>query len=386
MAIPIKYNLRNLAVRKVSTLMVIGGVALVVVIFVSIMAVVDGIDQIYQTSGEPDNVIVLRKGASDTVMSALAPDVLQQVRTLPEVATDESGEQLISQEMDLNISLPSRGSQATQFVVVRGVDPIALKVHRRVRLTSGEGPQQGNRIMIGNGAAAELGNLKLGDRIQFGQNSWTIAGIFEAPGTVFGSEIWADRRDLMLDARREQISYLVMKLKDRSAVTGVARRLTEDKRIAVTALSEQKYLIRAEAESLLSQLNLLGSVLAIFMAASGGLGGMNLMYTAVSARTREIGMLFAMGFSKGSVLFSFLLELLIVTSAGGVLGMLVALIAGAFSMTLSVGGRVVSFRPHVTLATLLEGLLIAIVIGILGGLLPALAATKLKVVDALRAF
>jgi|ERR1700752_255248 len=386
MAIPIKYNLRNLAVRKVSTLMVIAGVALVVVIFVSIMAVVDGLDRIYQTSGEPDNVIVLRKGASDTVMSALAPDVLQQVRTLPEVATDETGEQLISQEMDINISLPSRSSQGNQFVVVRGVDPIALKVHQRVRVISGAGPQQGNRIMIGNGVAASLGNLQLGDRIQFGQSTWTIGGIFEAPGTVFGSEIWADRRDLMLDARREQISYLVMKLRDRSAVTQVARRLTDDKRIAVRALSEQAYLIRAEAESLLSQLSLLGVLLAIFMAISGGLGGMNLMYTAVSARTREIGMLFAMGFSKSSVLFSFLLELLIVTISGGVLGALIALLAGAFSMTLSVGGRVVSFSPHVAFTTLVEGLLIAIVIGVLGGVLPALAAAKVKVVDALRAF
>ena len=189
MAIPIKYNLRNLAVRKVSTLMVIAGVALVVVIFVSIMAVVDGLDRIYQTSGEQDNIIVLRKGASDTVMSALAPDVLQQVRTLPEIATDETGEQLISQEMDLNISLPSRNAQGNQFVVVRGVDPIALKVHRRIKVIAGQGPQPGNHIMIGSGAAAALGNLQLGDKIRFGQSTWTIGGIFEAPGTVFGSEI-----------------------------------------------------------------------------------------------------------------------------------------------------------------------------------------------------
>jgi putative ABC transport system permease protein len=386
MAIPLKYNLRNLMVRKVSTLMVVVGTALVVVIFVGIMAVVDGIERMYQAGGEADNLIVLRKGASDTVMSALPPEVYQTAGTLPEVATNERGEPLISREMDVSVSLPARDSQADELVIVRGVDPIAFDVHRRVKLVSGEGPRRGNGVMLGRLAAEQLGGLRPGDQISFGQSVWTVAGIFEAPGTVFDSEIWADRRDLMLDTRREQVTDLVLKLKDPQSVGPVARRLTEDKRIAVTAKSESRYLMAAEAESLLGQLGLLGSVLAFFMALGGALGGMNLMYTAVSARTREIGMLFAMGFSKRSVLTSFLLELLVVTTAGGLLGVVVALAVRAFSLRLSVGGRLISFSPHVAPETLLWGLLIAVVIGVAGGFLPALSAARLKVVDALRSF
>ena len=387
MAIPLAYNVRNLFVRRWTTAFTMGGIALVVAATMLLAALVGGLQRMLVSTGEPDNLVVLRKGATSDGSSMLPRDAVQALRTLTGVARGPDGEPLASPEI-VNQPFIRTTSGNRENVLVRGVEPVALRVHRAVRIVEGRlfRPKLGE-VVAGRGAFQRYVPGGLGSPIEFGRRRWTVVGVFDSGGTAFDSEIWADVRDVQDDTRRTGYSGVRLQVApaDREVVI---RRVAADGRFTLEAKPEQSY-YREQAETA-NSLYILVLTLAVVMATGAVFGALNTMFAAVSARTAEIGTLRALGFARGTILVSFLTESLLLAAGG--LGSGVALAALAvwavntllsgvqFSMmTFSVATVLLRLTPGGALL----GLVLAAAIGVLGGIFPAWQAAHLRVVDAL---
>jgi putative ABC transport system permease protein len=389
MAIPLAYTTRNLAVRRWTVAFTAGGIALVVAVTMLLAALVGGLTRMLVATGEPDNLIVMRKGATSDGSSFITREAAENVRVMPGIARNADGVPLASPEL-VNQPFLRTLDGARENVLVRGVEPIAWEVHRGVRLVAGRvfQPQLGE-VVIGRGDASRYAGATLGSTIEFGRRTWTVVGINDADGTAFDSEIWADVRDIQDDTRRPGYSGMRITLAPGADRQTLQRRIEADGRFTLEAKPEQDY-YREQAETA-QALYVLVLSLASVMAVGATFGAANTMYAAVAARTAEIGTLRALGFGRGSILVAFLLESLLIAGLGFVGGVLLALLtiwgvnallAGiAFSMmTFSVA--TVLLQP--SLGGALLGLGFALLIGFLGGLAPAWRASRLQVIEALR--
>jgi ABC-type lipoprotein release transport system permease subunit len=340
-------------------------------------------------TGELDNLIVLRKGATSDGSSFLTREAVQIVRALPGIATGPDGRPLVSPEIVNQPFIRTRDGR--ENVLVRGVTPAAFQVHRRVRLAEGRlfEPKLGE-IVVGRGVTLRHADARVGGALSFGRRTWRVVGVFDAGGTAFDSEIWADANDVEEDARRPSggCSGIRLRVAPGTDRQGLVDRIAGDARVALEAKPETVY-YEEQAETA-NSLYLLVLVLAVVMATGATFGALNTMYAAVAGRTAEIGTLRALGFSRGAILSSFLLESILLAAAGFVFGVAIgfgaiwtvnALLQGiAFSMmTFSVA--TVLLEP--TAGGVLLGLLFAVLIGTFGGLAPAWHASRLRVVDAL---
>ena len=388
MAIPLAYNVRNLLVRRWTSAFSAGGIALVVAATVLLAALVGGLQRMLVATGEPDNLIVLRKGANSDGASQIPRDAARALRAMTGVARGPAGEILASPELVNQPFIVTRDG-GRENVLVRGVEPVAFQVHRSVRLTSGRPfqPKLGE-VVIGAGVAARYAGARLGSEIQFGRRRWRVVGIFDSGGTAFDSEIWADVTDVQDDTRRDGYSGVRLRVAPGSDVQALVRRIEADGRFTLEARPEVAY-YREQAETA-GALYVLVLTLSVIMATGAVFGALNTMYAAVASRTPEIGTLRALGFSRATILVSFLAESLLLAAGGLVFGALLATL-GVFAVNTLLSGvqfsmmsfTVATVLLHITPSGLLLGAALALAIGVFGGLAPAWRAAHLRVVDAL---
>jgi putative ABC transport system permease protein len=385
MAVPLKYNLRSLLVRRVSTAMTAGGIALVVAVFVIVMAMVTGLGAAIGDTGSPDNLIVLRRGATTETYSAMNLDQFDAMKFLPQIRHDAAGDPMASPELPVQTLLERQGG-GRDNVVFRGVLPVALEVHDQVHIVNGRMFQPGlNEVVVGTGLVNRYKDCALGATLHFGRGAWKVVGIFAAGGSAFESEVWGDLHAVQDEARRgAYYACARLKLIAGADVAALTRRIADDPRINLQAQTESDY-YKDEAV-VARQLRVLMTVVAAVMAVGAIFGAMNTMYAAVSTRTAEIGTLRALGFGPGSVMVSFLLESLMLALAGGVVGVILAMPINGFSTTFGnyITFSTMAFSFRVTAAIVVEALAFAALMGLLGGWLPARTAMRLSVVDALR--
>ncbi len=384
--IPLKYNLRSLVVRRLTALMTAAGVGMVVMIIVLLLSLVGGLRHSLELAGDPDNWIVLSRGTTSEVESYISRDQYEILRTRAEIATDKSGQALISPEMVQSFNA-AVDRPATQFqpAYLRGVYPIAYKVHPELRLEAGRWPTPGREEMaIGRKQAARFPELCLGCRFKYGRRNWTVVGVFSDHGSARESEFWADIDVLQQDARFENsFSSLHVMLKPGTS-DSFRNALTGDSRLMVEVVSEREFY--REQARVADNLRALVMIVGLIIGIGATFGGMNTMYAAVAHRSREVGVLRALGFGRGDVLLSFVIESVMIAIAGGVMGMIAALIV---SFATELGERqlrvgAVLFSSRLSPALFVEGLIAAILIGIAGGLLPAWRAGRVQVVESLR--
>jgi len=385
MAIPFKYNVRSLLVRRVSTLMTGGGIALVVAVFVVVMAMVAGFAGAIQDSGSPDNMIVLRKGSTTETGSAFGLDQFDALKFLPQVRRDQGGQPLASPEVPVQV-LMEKISGGRENIVLRGVMPVALKVHDKVRIVQGRmfNPAL-NEAIVGRALLKRYANCAIGSKLRLGRGTWKVVGIFDAAGSSFESEVWAGIHNVQDDTQRgAYYASVVVKLAPGADAPALIRRLADDPRINLQGETEPDYY--RDQSVVAAQLRRLGILVAAIMAIGAIFAAMNTMYAAVAARTQEIGTLRALGFSPRAVMGSFLLESLILALGAGVIGVILALPVNGISTAFGnyVTFSTLSFQFRVTLAIMIQALAFAALMGVAGGFLPARQAMKLSVVDALR--
>ncbi len=373
-------------VRRTTSLMTALGIALVVMVVVILLNFVSGLRQSLELAGEPGHWIILSRGTVSEGESYIPREQSDILRTRPEIETDASGAELFSPEMVVPFNA-AVNRPAVQFrpASLRGVSPIAYKMRRGIKLVAGRWPEPGrDEMAIGQKQAARFPELSVGTTFKYGRRTWTIVGIFADRGSALESEFWTDIGVLQQDARFENgYSSFHIVLKPGTEET-FRNALTEDARLTVDAISEKDFI--AEQAKVADRLRGLVLIVGLIVGTGAAFGGMNTMYAAVARRTREVGVLRTLGFGRGSVLTSFLVESVILGVVGGVVGDLLAiflgLAAGLNQRLMSVG--TVVFSSAFSLNALLGGLAAALLIGVAGGLMPAWRASRLPIVESLR--
>jgi ABC-type lipoprotein release transport system permease subunit len=385
MAIPLKYNGRSLLMRRVSNAMTAGGIALVVAVFVVIMAMVAGLSHTIQQSSSDDNLIILARGSTTETASSLRLDQFEALKFLTAIRRDSVGNPLASPELAEQILMPSPGGSLDNLAV-RGLLPVGLQVHDQVHVISGRMFTPGlSEVIIGKSLIDRYPGCKLGSTLRFGRRSWQVVGVFEAGGSSFESEVWGDVHSLQEDANRGTVFNGVrMKLAQGADVGTLIQRIADDPRIDLQAETEADYY--RDQSAVANQVRALGLLVAGIMALGAVFAAMNTLYAAVSSRTTEIATLRAMGFRPRAILLSFLTESLVLALSAGAFGVLLALPINLFSTSFNAGltAATLEFDFRVTFSIVLEALLFAAVMGVAGGYLPARRAMHMSVAAALR--
>lgn len=385
MAIPISYNLRNLAVRKTTTLMTALGIALSVAILVASLALVNGLRTVFKSTANPLQVLVLRKGGNSELGSMIPNDTFAILRSEGGLAVDGSGQPLASQEMVNVANLPSVDNPNGMNVTVRGLGKTGMEM-RPVRVVHGRWFRSGLReVVVGRAVAQRYPSARIGNRIRFGKGEWEIVGIMDAGHSAVNSEIWGDFHQIASDYNRQDSgSSVLLRAANLAALEALQREIAGDPRLDATAMTEEAYYESQTASG--APLEFLGIFVAVIMAIGSGFAATNTMYAAVARRTKEIGTLRTLGFSRGAILVSFLSESVLLAVLAGILGCLLALPLNF--VTTGVGSFVsfseISFRFQVGAAALAGGLLFAVVVGAIGGVWPARLAAKKEILSALR--
>jgi putative ABC transport system permease protein len=386
MALPIAYNLRNLTVRKTSTLMTALGIALTVAVLLAVMAMVAGLERAFAETGDPLHVLVMRNGATSELVSWVTRQSYNDLRYKPGIARNAKGEPLTSMEMITVITIPSVSNPDGSNVNLRGVTPAALEMRPDMRIVQGRWFQPGRReIVVGKSVAKRYPAAQFGRSLEFGKGRWEIVGVFDAGASAINSEILADLNQASSDYNRfEGGSSVLVRVTDAVAVNTLINELKADQRLNVMAVSETKYYNDQTASAMPVQA--LGTFVAGIMAIGSIFAAMNTMYAAVARRAREIGTLRVLGFSRGGILTSFFLESLLLSLIGGLLGCILVLPLN--NLTTSMGSWTtfseVAFNFRVTPQIMIVGVLFALIMGVFGGLLPARMAAKKEILTALR--
>ena len=386
MRIPLIYNVRSALQRPVSTAMTAVSVALVVAVFVAMLALASGFRAALARTGSADNVIVLRRGAVDELSSGLTRETARSIATFSHVATGADGRPMISPEVYVLLNLTRMDGFGIGNVVARGVTERAFDVRKGIRITEGRSFTSGaSEIIIGRRIAQRFRNMQVGDSLEVAGRKWAVVGHFEADGSGFESEVWGENEQFMPVFRGEVFQSVIFRMADPGAFDEVKRALENDPRIQVTARREQDFYV-GQSELLTRVLSILAVTITSIMAIGAVFGAVNTMYAAVASRAPEIAVLLTLGFRPRSVLASFLAEAAVIALMGGAIGGLMALpINGLVTSTTNWQSfSEVAFAFRVTPALLLAGLVFAMVMGIVGGFFPAWKAARLPVVQALR--
>jgi len=383
-------NLRTIPQRLGTSLVIVVGIAGVVGVLVSVLAMAEGFRHTLASTGRPDRVIMLRAGSDSELSSGVPRDQATLLAALPGIRRDERGRPLASAELVVMVDLPRQGGTDPNNVPFRGVQPAAFAIRHELRVTAGRHFERGVReVIVGRKAAAQFAGLEVGSKIAFRDSDWTVVGTFETGGDVHESEIWADAEVAMSAFRRTGFQSLTAALADESAagLEAVTAAVARDPRFAIGVLREPEYYAK-QATTLSNLINVLGYTVAAFMAVGAMFGALNCMYSAIAARQVEIATLRAIGFGGAPVVTSVLVEALLLALVGGAVGGALAYVYcdGATLSTLNFNTfSQVAFDFRVTRALLAHGIAWSLVIGALGGLPPALRAARIPVTLALRA-
>jgi len=382
-----RFGLMSVPRRLGSVAATIVGIAGVVAVLVGVLSMAVGFKMAMTASGADDNAIVLRSGADSEIVSGLSHEMTQVIADAPEVARGSNGP-LSSAELYVMINLPKRTTGTDANVPLRGVDPAALQVRGNIKILAGRMNEWGkNEVIAGVGAAQEFGGLEVGGAIKVGRSDWLVTGIFSAGGGPAESEIWTDGKVLQAAFNRgDTYQSVYVKLNSAGAYQQFTNSLLANPRVNVKVARESEY-FAAHSVMLTELINTLGVLIAALMALGAVFGALNTMYSAVAARTREIATLRALGFGSGAIVVSLMLESLALALAGGILGGGLAYLAFNNFHTSTLNWQSfnqVAFAFRVTPALLLRGLIWAAVIGLIGGLFPAIRAARLPIAAALR--
>lgn len=381
-------SLRTLPQRWGAALVAIIGIAGVVTVFVSVLSIAAGFEKTLTAGGSPDNVIVLRSGSSSELDSIIGGDQARLIKEAPGLA-QRDGQSIASGEVYVMVNLPSASTGGDANVTLRGVEPAATQVRGRIEILDGRMFQFGRKELIaGRGAAGKFAGLSVGSEVLFGSDRWRVTGIFSAAGGVAESELWADVRAVR-DAFRRGNSFGAVygRLQDADRFDEFRDALTSDPRLTVDVLREREFYAQ-QSSALSSIVRGFGYVIAILMAMGAVFGAVNTLYSVVSDRSREIATLRAIGFGATPIVVSVMVEALLLALIGGLIGGLLAYLVfnGYTASTLSFSSfSQVVFNFAVTPQLLTQGIFMALIIGAIGGLLPAVRAARLPVTEALRA-
>ncbi|MBY0236924.1 ABC transporter permease [Roseateles sp. PN1] len=386
-AIPISYIARNLWVRRVTTLLTAGGMALVVYVFATVLMMSEGIRATLVATGQPDNVIALRKGAGAEINSAVDRGQAAILESLPGIATDASGKPLLTKEPVVLNNLPKRGSGKPSNVTVRGTSPQALQMRPQVQLVEGRMFRPGtSEIVTGRAIASGFQGAGLGETLRFAGRDWTVVGVFDAQRSGFDSEIWGDAEQMLQAFRRNAFSSVVFRIADASQFEAIKAQIEADPRMTVELKPEMQFYAE-QSEALAKFISILGTALSVIFSIGAIVGAMITMFAAVASRTGEIGTLRALGFRRGAVLIAFLGESLLLSLVGGLIG----LAAASLMQTVNISTTnfqtfsEIAFQFKLTSAIVWQTLLFALFMGFVGGFIPAWGAARMKIVDCLRA-
>jgi putative ABC transport system permease protein len=388
--VPLKYNVRSIRARKVGSLMTIFGIGMVVWASIFAFGLSSGLDRTLEIAAEPLDVIVLRKGSTSEAVSAVTESATREIKALPGIATNPEGAPLAASELVVFAYLPRRGSDIKVNVSVRGVDAVSRLLRKEMTIVEGREFTPGLReAIVSRSMANRFQSLGLGDKFKVDGGEFEVVGIFEAGGGAVESEIWTDQRVLAQIAKR---TGAMSSLQFRAASVADQKRLINhiknDEQIDLGAVTEQQYYAEQAAQSVL--IKLVGYTIAFVLTIGAMFAVANTMYGAIAARAREIGTLRALGFGRGSIIVAFMLESLLLCLAGAALGCLAALavnflLGGIQTGTMNPGTFTeIAFSFDFGPKILLQGAILAVVMGLIGGFLPALRAVRMKVVDALR--
>jgi len=385
--IPVAYIARNLSARKLTTILTAGGMALVVYVFATVLMLAAGLKQTLVATGQPDNVLVIRRGSQTEVQSGVDRPSAAILETLPDIATGEDGQKLISKEPVVLINLPKRDSGKPSNVVIRGVTPAGLVLRPQVRIVEGRMFRPGtSEIIAGRAIANGFRGAAIGETLRFAQRDWTVVGVFDAGRTAFNSEIWGDAEQLLQAFRRVAFSAAIFKLADTDRFDAVKEAIETDPRLQLEAKRETQF-YEDQSRQLSNFISYLGITISVIFSIGAIIGAMITMYASVASRTNEIGTLRALGFSRFAILVAFLGEALLLGFTGGVVGLVAAAFMQAFSistMNFQTFAEI-AFSFSLTPSIVFASLAFALVMGFVGGFLPAARAARMKIVDAQRA-
>ena len=387
MGLPFAYIVRNIARRRLTTALTAGGMALVVYVFATVLMLAAGLKATLVTTGQPDNVVVIRRAAQTEVQSGVDRTQAGIVESLPEVAAGRDGQKMLSKEVVVLINLPKRESGKPSNVVIRGVTPAGVELRPQVKLAEGRMFRPGTaEVIAGRAIASMFQGAGLGETLRFASADWTVVGIFDAGRTGFDSEIWGDSEQMMQAFRRLAFSALVFRLADTERFEAVKQAIESDPRLTLEAKRETRF-YADQSEMLSKFISYLGTTISIIFSIGAVIGAMITMYASVASRTAEIGTLRALGFSRSAILVAFLVEALLLGAIGGVVG----LVAASFMQALAISTTnfqtfaEIAFSFTLTPEIIIVSLAFALGMGFVGGFLPAARAARLKIVDALRA-
>jgi putative ABC transport system permease protein len=380
------YNLRSMIVRKGTAAMTAMGIAMVVAVFVMTMAIAQGFRGALVASGSNENAILLRKGATSETVSAVLKSQLPLIESMPQVARAADGRALASPELVVIISLPRVSDGRPANVPLRGVGPRAFDIRNTLKFVEGRRFTPGMReINVGRQAVTRFGGLSLGSEVRFGSATWTVAGVFTAEDASFESEVWGDV-DLMIPAfQRNEYQSVTVKLVDPSAYESFQAAVLADQRLDLKTDRERDY-YEGQSETTGTLIRIFAIFVTAILSIGAVFGAVNTMYAAVAYRSREIGTLRALGFSRLRIVTAFLAESVALALVGGVIGCMIALpvhglSTGAMNMT---SFSELAFKFRITPGLLVGGLVFSALMGAVGGLLPALRAARIPVARALR--
>jgi putative ABC transport system permease protein len=380
------YNLRSMVVRKATAAMTAGGIAMVVAVFVMTLAIAQGFRATLVASGSPGNAIVLRKGATAETTSAVLKSDVPIVESLPQVARGSDGRPLASPELLVAIAVPRLSDNQPANVPARGVGPKAFEVRDAFKIVEGRKFNFGTReINVGRLAVGRFKGLTTGSEVKFGGATWNVVGVFTANDAAFESEIWGDI-DLMMPAfQRNGYQSMIVRLADPSMFDSFRATLEGDPRLFLKPQREQDYYAE-QSRPLTIVIRVFGAFVTLILSIGAMFGAMNTMYAAVAYRTREIGTLRALGFSRLRIVSAFMVESIALALVGGLIGLVLALPVHGISTgtTNFTSFSEVAFKFRITPGLLAGGLIFAAVMGAIGGLLPAVRAARIPVARALR--
>jgi len=386
MAVPISYNIRNLILRKGATIMTALGIALTVATAIFILALLAGLRDAFQTSGDPNNVLVLRKGSnSELAAGGVDRDAMQVIRDLPGIARNAKGDPMVSGETILVIVLPRRDGTGDTNVTVRFVTPMGIELRPEMKLAEGRWFTPGQReIVVSKSVHDRFNQVNLGDSVWIGKGPWKVVGIFDSHGSAHESEVWGDINQLSSDFDRESYSSVLIHATDPVAAAALKNRVTDDVRLKLNGMLEPDYY--AQQTSTGGPIKFVGFMVAFIMAVGSSFAAMNTMYAAVAYRAREIATLRVVGFSRPSILTSFVLESLMLALLGAAVGILLMLPFNGMSTGTSnpVTFSEAIFSLRMTKDVVLTAAAFAIFMGLIGGLAPAWHAARQNILTALR--
>lgn len=386
MKIPISYSIRNLWTRRLTTLITASGMALVVFVFAAILMLAQGLQQTLVQTGSEDNVIVIRRASGSEVQSGVDLYQASIVETDPAVTIGADGERFLAKEIVVLITLPKKGGSGSSNVTIRGVTGQSLKLRPQVNLIRGRLPKHSSaEIMVGQSVLKRFDGIDIGESLRFGARAWTVVGVFDAGNTGFNSEIWGDSDQLMQAFRRPAYSSILFKLRDKTEFDPLKARLESDPRLTVDAKREIRY-YEEQSEMMAKFLRILGISLTIIFSLGAIIGAMITMYTAVANRIGEIGTLRALGFQRANILSAFLIEALLLGLVGGIAGLVIASLMRFVSIS-TVNFQTFSeleFSFALSLEIVYMALAFSLIMGFVGGVLPAIRASRMNIVDALR--